>query len=101
MSEQSNVPDGAAVAGAARGSAHPLSLMNDIERIEMSLEWDAVVEEMSLHAALGAQGFEFSRKMFIEAYSRGYVKARDARLAPNGMDEGLRTPASEPTTKAL
>jgi len=57
---------------------HPISLMNDIERIEMVLEWDALVEEMSLTQVLGQQGFEFSRKMFTEAYSRGYVKARNA-----------------------
>lgn len=61
------------------GSAHPLSLMDSNEKTEMSLEWDALVNEMSLRQNLGAQGFEFSRKMFVEAYSRGYVKARDAK----------------------
>jgi hypothetical protein len=60
-------------------SKHSFSLMNEIEKLEMSLEWEALVEEMSLHTSLGERGFEFSHKMFIEAYSRGYVKARDAK----------------------
>ena len=58
---------------------HPLSKMSELERLEMELEWDAVVEEMELEQKLGDAGFAFSHKMFKEAYSRGYVKLRDCK----------------------
>ena len=53
---------------------HPLHSMPELHKLEMQLEWEALVQEMNLTTVLGKQGFEFSRKMFIEAYSRAYAK---------------------------
>jgi hypothetical protein len=56
---------------------HPITKMDDIARLEMELEWQALVEEMNLTKVLGQQGFEFSKKMFIEAYSRAFGKLKN------------------------
>ena len=53
---------------------HPLEQMSGLEKLEMQLEWEALVEKMNLTTVLGEKGFEFSTKMFKEAYSRGFIK---------------------------
>ena len=55
---------------------HPLSKMTELELLEMELEWNKLVQTMKLEEVLGPKGFEFSRKMFREAYSLGYMKAK-------------------------
>lgn len=55
---------------------HPVQEMSEIELLEMETEWLSLVDEMKLETTLGAQGFQFSLKMFREAYTRGYVKGR-------------------------
>lgn len=59
-------------------SPHPITQMNPIEQLEMEAEWLKLVDTKYLYKVLGPLGIELSAKMFIEAYSRGYVKARDA-----------------------
>ena len=58
--------------------------MDALERMEMDLEWASLDREMSLQKKLGPQGYDFSRKMFTEAYSLGYRKGRSA---PNDRTE--------------
>ena len=55
-------------------TVHPLNEMDVLEKLEMELEWDDVVDVMKLQEILAPRGFDFARKMFIEAYSRGYMK---------------------------
>lgn len=43
---------------------HPYNKMTEIELIEMNLEWEVLVEEMSLNTSLGQKGFDFSKRLF-------------------------------------
>lgn len=55
---------------------HPIQMMTELELLEMELEWQSLVDKMNLTTLLGDAGFDFSAKMFKEAYSIGYVKAK-------------------------
>lgn len=56
---------------------HSIESMSNMEKLEMEAEWLSLSEEMDLANTLGPKGFAFSHKMFIEAYSRGYVKGQN------------------------